>query len=248
MHSVLVAPLRGISGEAAATLVRVTLFVVLTVLAGTALAQSKHRAPGMDTLKRDSKILLFTPDVELFSISAGGVTEPRADWTEAARAHIKTDLAARLATMNLSIHQLAEADEDEFGEVVALHAAVARSVELHHLIGGDFRLHTKNNRLDWSLDDAVAPIRGKSQADYALFVWIRDTYASTERKVTMFAMALLGVGLAGGAQVGYASLVDLHSGRVLWMNRVARQTGDLRELGPASETVKSLLGEFPHAE
>ena len=34
-------------------------------------------------------------------------------------------------------------------------------------------------------------------------------------------MALLGVGLAGGSQTGYASLVDLRTGRVVWFNNLA---------------------------
>lgn len=43
---------------------------------------------------------------------------------------------------------------------------------------------------------------------------------------------LLGVGLPGGVQVGFASLVDL-------------ETGDLRTLEPAKKTVENLLSGFP---
>ena len=45
-------------------------------------------------------------------------------------------------------------------------------------------------------------------------------------------MALL-KGLAGGSQTGYASLVDLRTGRVVWFNNLARGFGDLREPEPA---------------
>jgi len=61
----------------------------------------------------------------------------------------------------------------------------------------------------------------------------------------MVLMAVLGVGLSGGSQVGYASLVDLESGRVLWFNSLARATGDLRDPGKAAETVDALLTGFP---
>lgn len=64
----------------------------------------------------------------------------------------------------------------------------------------------------------------------------------------MVALALLGVGVAGGFQIGYASLVDLSNGRVLWFNQLMRGTGDLREAEPASETVRALLNNFPEAK
>jgi len=78
-----------------------------------------------------------------------------------------------------------------------------------------------------------------------VFTWVRDSYASAERKAAMVAMAILGVGLAGGSQVGYASLVDLETGRVLWFNRLARASGDLREEKAASESLDALLFGFP---
>ncbi|HWK83320.1 MAG TPA: hypothetical protein VNS61_06240, partial [Caldimonas sp.] len=64
----------------------------------------------------------------------------------------------------------------------------------------------------------------------------------------MVAMALLGVGLRGGTQTGYASLVDLQTGRVLWFNRLARARGDLREGEAAAESIDSLLSGFPKVE
>ena len=57
--------------------------------------------------------------------------------------------------------------------------------------------------------------------------------------------ALLGVGLSGGFQVGYASLVDLTTGRVVWFNRLLRGSGHLRELDKARESCDALLDSFP---
>jgi hypothetical protein len=45
--------------------------------------------------------------------------------------------------------------------------------------------------------------------------------------------------------VGYASLVDLRDGRIVWYNDVRRASGDLREAQPALETVEALLKNFP---
>jgi hypothetical protein len=91
----------------------------------------------------------------------------------------------------------------------------------------------------------MRPLQAKTGARYAVFIWVRDSYASAERKAAMVAMAILGVGLTGGSQVGYASLVDLETGRVLWFNRLARASGDLREEKAASESLDALLAGFP---
>jgi hypothetical protein len=138
-----------------------------------------------------------------------------------------------------------EAGADEFAEQIGLHAAVARSIALHHGVGGAWTLPSKEGRLDWSFDDAMRPLQAKTGARYAVFIWVRDSYASAERKAAMVAMAILGVGLTGGSQVGYASLVDLETGRVLWFNRLARASGDLREEKAASESLDALLAGFP---
>jgi hypothetical protein len=184
-------------------------------------------------------------DVELFSISAGGVTEPRADWTTAAQQHMNRELAARLKARQLELVAVEERAADEFADQVALHAAVARAIELHHGFGGVWALPSKQGRLDWSFDDAMQPLQRRFGARYGLFVRVRDSYASGERKAAMVALALLGVGLAGGYQSGYASLVDLETGRVLWFNRLGRPSGDLREPAAAAASVDVLLEQFP---
>lgn len=210
-------------------------------------ADSKNLAPGFSGLPKGALITVMQPDIELYSISAGGVAEPKADWTEAALRNVRGALARRSTELDLKIRDLSEEDADELSEVNALHAAVARSIALHHLTAGNLSLPTKDGKLDWSMGEAVQPIRAKSGADYALFIWLRDSYASAERKVAMVAFALLGVGISGGVQTGYASLVDLRSGQVLWFNKLLRGRGDLREAEPANETVMALLKDFPES-
>jgi hypothetical protein len=182
--------------------------------------------------------------MELFSISAGGVEEPRADWTEAAQQHFKAALATR-ADLGANRIELTDAQLDEFAEVLALHRAVAESIWVHH-VGSSLKLPTKEERLDWSLGAAaVQSLREKTGADYALFFWVRDSYASGERMAAIIGMLLLGSIMTGGSQNAYASLVDLHTGRVVWFNDVQRMWGDLRQAQPAAETVESLMKGFP---
>lgn len=208
-------------------------------------AGSKFLAPGFTGLAPSARVLLMPVDVELFSLSAGGVAEPKADWTAAARTHMKAAVLQRREALRLDAVEISETEADDFAEQVGLHAAVANSIALHHGLGGVWSLPTKDGQLLWSFGDAMAPLAAKTGARYALFMWMRDSYASAERKAVMFGMALLGVGLTGGVQIGYASLVDLHSGEVVWFNHLARGYGDLREAGPAAESIGALLTQFP---
>lgn len=228
-------------------LYRSSLVLATVLFAGAIQAQEsdpRHLAPGFTTRPADSKLLIVPADMELFSISAGGVQEPKADWTEAAQKNFKAALAARRHQLGQNAIELQEAELDEFAELHALQHAVAEAVFVHHA-GMGMKLPTKNERLDWSLGEAVKPLKAKTGADYALFTWIRDTYASNERKATMIALALLGAISTGGSQTGYASLIDLNTGRLVWFNDLQRMSGDLRDEAAAMETVETLLKGFP---
>lgn len=226
------------------------LFVSLLVLAllpsspGVA-ADDKFLAPGFTALPADSLLLVAPLDVELFEVGAGGVTEPRADWTAAAERHMTTALGAFGKRLGARLAHLSEEEADRFAEALSLHAAVAQSIALHHGVGGIWALPTKEGRLDWTFGDTFRELQARSGADHALFTWVRDTYASAGRKAMIFVLAVAGIGVGGGAQVGYATLVDLRTGRVLWFNHLARLTGDLREEEPAAASVQDLLQGFP---
>jgi len=222
------------------------LWVVLGAGMGAAQAQDKRNwAPGFTGLTPDAKVLVAPLDVELFIMTAGGSLEPRADWTEAAQRHMKAALGERAKALRLGSTELSNDQADEMAELLALQGAVARAVAMHHV--GFLKLPTKEEKLDWHVGDVFKPLQQATGARYALFTWVRDSYASAERKAMMVGMALLGVGLSGGIQVGYATLVDLDTGRVLWFNQSARASGDLREAEPARESVKVLLSGFPEA-
>lgn len=223
------------------------LLVLLWAGPGIAAAQSKL-APGFQTMPPKARIVVMPTDIELYSISAGGIPEPKADWTDAASRHFRAALQKHKRSLGVESVELSERDADDFAEANALHAAIARAIAMHHFGPSLLHLPTKDGKLDWSLGEAVAPIKQKTGADYALFSWIRDSYASGERVATMIGLALLGIYVPGGVQIGYASLVELDTGRVLWFNRLVRQTGDLREAEKAEETVARLLSDFPGAK
>jgi hypothetical protein len=220
--------------------------LALLLAAGAAQAQDApgaKLAPGFSSLPAASRLVVVPPDMELYSISAGGIEEPRADWTEQAQKNLAAAFAADHKHLGAQVSQLSVAQMDEFSDIQALHRAVAAAISMHHL--GNLKLPTKNDQLDWSLGDAVQPLKAKTGADYALFTYLRDTYASNERKLTMLGLALFGTFTPPGEQVGYASLVDLRTGRVVWFSGIERSWGDLRDGGSAGETLDALLKDFP---
>jgi hypothetical protein len=226
--------------------VRFIIFLSLFALADFAAAQSRNLAPGFTALPKGAKVVIMPTDIELFVISGGGVPEPKADWTESAAKHFKTAIVKSKHWQDLTPLEVSESNADELAEINGLHAAVARSIAMHHF--GTLSLPTKDGKLDWSMGEAVRQVKQVTGADYAVFSWVRDSYASAERAAAMVAISILSLGRAvpqGGQQVGYASLVDLNTGQVLWFNRLARNSGDLREADPAAETLNALLNQFP---
>jgi hypothetical protein len=214
-----------------------------TGLATQAQTPSRNLAPGFTSLPKGTQLLVAPLDVELFSISGGGVWEPKADWTDVAQRHLKAALDGRARALGLSTVDMDPAKADDLAELLSLHGAMAGAIATHH--NGALKLPTKEGKLDWSFGDALRPLQQATGQRYALFTWVRDSYASAERKAVMVGMALLGVGLVGGIQIGYASLVDLETGQVLWFNQLVRGSGDLRETQAANESVNVLLTGFP---
>jgi hypothetical protein len=212
-------------------------------------ADSKNLAPGFAFVPKSAKIVVMPTDIELFSVSAGGVPEPKADWTDAANRYFKAALSRKKNSLGVESVDLSEKDADELAEINTLHAAIARSIQTHHFGPGMLKLPTKEGKLDWSLGEPVRAIRERTGASYALFSFIRDSYASPERIAATIALAFIGIGVApGGMQQGYASLVDLETGRVVWFNHLLRGHGDLREPEKAAETLEVLLTNFPAAK
>ncbi len=217
--------------------------VLFAMLVSASAGAQAVRAPEFSHLPEGARIVLMPPDVELFSLGAGGVSEPMAQWTEQARGHLLDSLRRREAESGGRLHEIDHGDADT-DALNTLHGSVANAIALHHYYP-PYSLPTKDKTLRWHIGADTAALRERSGADYALFIFIRDSYATGERKATMFLAALFGVGLQGGAQIGYASLVDLNTGDIVWFNRLLRMTGDLREATAAEESVTALLDKFP---
>jgi len=226
-------------------------FLVLVLISASGCVATAYRArPNLAADPEKRRIVLLTPDVELSILHAGGLPEPHAEWTRLAKKYIAENLAVRFRNINALLIKRAEIPEDVGGDprevqLLKLHGAVGRSILVHQYDGAPLQLPTKKDKFAWTMGPGTAYLKQKYGADYALFVFVRDSYSSSGRVAAMIFAALLGVQIQGGVQLGFSSLVDLNTGEVVWFNRLFRGTGDLRTPAGANETVGVLLSNFP---
>ena len=196
------------------------------------------------------RILLMPADIELSELSAAGIAFPKAEWTTAAIDNVGTAIEGFMASRNATLiaYQAPPAASPEAyrqGQIIKLHGAVGNAVLAHKFDPAD-ALPTMRDRFDYTLGEGVRALAGnRAIAEYALFVYLRDSYASGERTAVMIFGLLLGVAVPGGLQIGFASLVDLENGDIVWFNRLVNPGGDLRTAEPARKTVENLLADFP---
>lgn len=228
---------------------RVVAYVaVLSFVLSGCVATTNRNIEKFDRSQAGLKVLFMPLDVELSELTAGGAKEPKADWTEAANKHLKTAIQKTFEGRNARLVSYAaplagSETEEKHTQLIKLHSVVGNTILLNQLIRP---IPTKENKFDWTLGDEAKNLRSAANADYALFVYVRDSYASGGRAAAMvLAAVLLGAALPGGQQFGFASLVDLRSGKIVWFNRLTRGGGDLRTAPEAAETAEVLLEKLP---
>lgn len=198
----------------------------------------------------DRSILLMPIDVEVSTLTAGGLNEPNAEWTTQASRNLETAVILFGAARNVTLVDYAEpvqgsADGLLHTEIRALHRAVGDSIRIHKF--GPIGLPTKAEVFDWSLGPEVQTLRDQSNADYALFMVARDSFSSGGRVALQIAASIVGIGVQGGTQVAYISLIDLNTGDVSWFNYNLQATGDIRNPEGAALLVEKLLKTLPIA-
>ncbi len=209
----------------------------------------------------DYRLLVMRPDVTVNSLSTGGMPEPRAEWTEQARANIVQALRSEQAERGGKVLVLARRNElpnvsaEEIADLERLHYAVGNSIALHKYSGA--ALPSKRGKgLDYTLGEGAVSLGRRTGYVYALFLYAQDYIASTGRT----ALQVLGVAgcfigfcapSGGSNQFAYASLVDLRTGEIVWFNVLQTGSqlpgvsfGDIRTPQGASQMVDRLVGRM----
>lgn len=210
----------------------------------------------------DYTLLVLRPDISVGSVTTGGMVEPRADWTESARANVIAALKAQQADRGGKLliaerrSDVPGVDADAVAQIERLNYVVDESIVLHKYLG--VYLPTKRRKgLEYTLGEDAVDFGRKTGFDYMLFLHAEDSFASTGR----VALQVLGIAgcfigfcapnMGGGSQLAYASLVDLRTGEVVWFNVLKAGTqvagvnmGDIRTPDGAAQMVERLLGRM----
>jgi hypothetical protein len=210
----------------------------------------------------DYKLLVLRPDVSVGSVTTGGMVEQRADWTDQARQNLVAALKAQQAERGGKAlvvdhrNQIPGVDAETVAQLERLNYVVDESIVIHKYAG--VYLPTKRRKdLEYTLGQDAVDFGRKTGFDYMLFLHAEDSFASRGR-VAMQVVGALGCvigfcapAIGGGGQLAYASLVDLHTGEVVWFNVLITGTqvagvnlGDIRTPEGSAPLVERLLGRM----
>lgn len=219
---------------------------------GMSSAQAQEKSgtkEGFVLKEKSAKILLIRPTIKVGAQSTGGMFEPNADWTAQAKENIGSALAVAQKNLGNEVILVEEPigrSAEVMADYQALFSVLADSVIQYQFFPGN-RLPTKKRKgvFEWTMGPGVADIARDTGADYALFIYNEDQYGSTGRKILQLFAAMAYVSVKSGEHKGFAGLVDLRTGDLVWLNADLAMGGDVRTPEGAQKRVAQLLEDFP---
>lgn len=213
----------------------------------------------------DLKIAVFRPDVRVGAVKAVGMEEANAEWTDTARANLQAAMeeAAKARQSNMVFLEEAEGEDAELLNQYRDMFELVAAQMFDHVIRENNGLPTKTveernrkkygdtdkhtwTKIDWTLGAGASRLKPLTGADYAMFVFTHDSYGDVGRKIASVLMrSLTGRAAPAGVHVGYAGLVELETGNIVWFNTDLEMTGDVREEDGAEQRIRQLMTDFP---
>lgn len=213
------------------------------LLAGC-VATNVSTSAGFNGVPKNSSLLLMPPDIKMYRVTASGISEPIAEWTDKARIEFQAALDQFTQAESIAVTRQDGSDlTDNAVEYDKLHAAVGQTILNNHY--SPIKLPAKQGAFDWSLGDGMRSLTSDESHQFALFLHYRDYEAGGGRVGMAIFAAALGASIYTGHQGGFASLVDLRSGNIVWFNNVPLSQGNVRTAAGAQTLVKQLLSGLP---
>jgi hypothetical protein len=191
-----------------------------------------------------TNVLVMEPDVECSSVTASGLVEPHAGWTKkcvfqvnSALTRVLKNSGSKPKVFDASNHT--QKINRRYQELVKLYDAVGSAIQMSPAIP------TAKSKTNWTMGSGVADLKQEYEADYVLFILLHDQYETGGRVATRFLAAAIGIVTMPATQRGFAALVDLNTGDIVWFNQLFSTVGDLREAAPAEDAVNHLLAGIP---
>ena len=209
-----------------------------------------HSVPQLLAAPREAprRVLVVEPQISVYELSAGGVTEKVPDRSQAAvrlfSAAVSDALAARGDVVAVPMPRLSDAQQDAVDDLISTYEVVAGEA-FSNTRPGLAGWEDRAARFDYTLGYGLPELKAATGADWALIVFGVDYQSTGGRK----AMAVLGA--IGGVVVptGYASvrtgLVDLATGDILWLHVEGTGTGNLSDESAMRSIVQATLASLP---
>ncbi|HEX8420269.1 MAG TPA: hypothetical protein VF638_09685 [Sphingomonas sp.] len=228
---------------------RITLLLSLLGTGGSADAAVWKNGAFRFVEGRPVRIVVVQSDIQVGSIGVGGVEEANADWTAMARVKLAAAIERQQRVFGNEVVVLAEQKGEQaklVADYLALFKTVATEATTHELTR-DGALPAMGDRVNWTLGPDMARIVASGGGDYALFVRMRDSFGTGERKAFRLLTGQVASMILEGTGVhqAFAALVDLKSGDLVWFNLDLRAGGDPRNDAGAAKRIGQLFGGFP---
>jgi len=217
--------------------------LVSVVVACTRTESVKHTAYEKP-IPSGARVLLLKPDIECLAVTMAGLPEPDAIATAEARRNVEVALSQVLASQDAEL--VVYDDTSLSPKTVRRHLELYRLYEMVAIaMMTRAAIPTAKAKTNWSMGPGVRDIQKDFEADYALFILLRDRYETGGRTAFRTTAALFGVVTMPASDQGFAALVDLESGDIVWFNELYMSSGSLRSASAAQEAVDALLEGCP---
>jgi len=235
----------------------ISLFILIPFLSSCAsIPKFKPNQQYESYLKTPKKIALISPDIKIFQMTAGGMTELMDEWTNEAKKNVLDYTVERInENPNISLsgiikeEDLAEADRDFLKTQKGVLNAIARSVEAVYMPHSVFGHKRKN--FDYTAGPKIAKLLEFADCDAFLFVSGSNHRWTPGRTALSVASFMMGVAVSVFTGVSVylgplpqhewltIALVEAKTGDIIWVYYKSRP-GDLN----ADLVAKKHIGKF----
>lgn len=217
-------------------------------LAADANTRVHYRLAESGPAQAPRKILVVDAQIQVHELSAGGVAQKVPSLTREASALFDGALRAALASRRdlapVPMPKLAEAEQDEFDDMVAVFDVVAGDA-FTNTQPGRIGWEDRAARFDYTLGLGLPWLRTRTGADALLLTYGFDYQSTGGRKAMAVMGALMGVALPTGYARVRCALLDLVTGDILWLHSEGTGTGNLTDAGTMKEIVGKTLATLP---